>query len=123
MYRIGKITQYMYLPINLNRYSRPYLYYASSKQKKTLSFVANSIWDQREVMVLLENQAMPSLRNVAHDGVLCTFSNRSAPDRGKWCGPSGKAAWTVDHVQNLTLVGHSPSASLFQAGGRVGPAL
>jgi hypothetical protein len=26
-------------------------------------------------MGLLEYQAMPSLRDVAHDGVLCTFSN------------------------------------------------
>ncbi len=34
---------------------------------------------------------MPSLRGVAHDGVLCTFCNKSAPDRGKWCGPSRQA--------------------------------
>jgi hypothetical protein len=27
---------------------------------------------------------MASLRYVAHAGVLCTFSNRSAPDRGMW---------------------------------------
>jgi hypothetical protein len=26
---------------------------------------------------------MPFLRDVAHDGVSCTFSNRSSPDRGK----------------------------------------
>jgi hypothetical protein len=64
--------------------------------------------DQRESMGLLEYQAMPSLRDVAHDGVLFTFSNRSALDRGKWCGPSGQAAWTVHHVQNHTLLGHSP---------------
>jgi hypothetical protein len=64
---------------------------------------------------------MPSLRDSAHDGVLCTFSNRTAPDRAKWCGPSGQAARTVHHVQNHTLLGHSPPAS--QAGGRVGPAL
>jgi hypothetical protein len=51
-------------------------------------------------MALLETQDMPSLRDVAHDGVLCTFSNRAAPGRGKWCGPSGQAAWTVHHVQN-----------------------
>jgi hypothetical protein len=37
----------------------------------------------RTCMGLLEYQAMPSLRNVAHDGVLCTFSNTSAPDRDK----------------------------------------
>jgi hypothetical protein len=50
-------------------------------------------------MGLLEHQVIPSLRDVAHDGFLCTLSNRSAPDRGKWCGPSGQAAWTVHHVQ------------------------
>jgi hypothetical protein len=33
---------------------------------------------KREVMGLLEYQAMPSLRDVAHGGVLCTFCNRSA---------------------------------------------
>jgi hypothetical protein len=65
---------------------------------------------------------MPSLRDVAHEGVFCTFSNREAPDRGnKWCGPSGLVARTVYHVQNHTLLGHSPPAS--QAGRRVGPVL
>ena len=64
---------------------------------------------------------MPSLRDAAPDGVLCTFRNRSAPDRDMWCGPLGQAAWTVHHVQNHTLMGHSPPAS--QAGRRVGPAL
>jgi hypothetical protein len=46
--------------------------------------------------------AMRSLPDVAHDGVLCTFSNRSAPDRGKWCGPSGKPAWTVHCTYKIT---------------------
>jgi hypothetical protein len=72
-------------------------------------------------MGLLEYQAMPSLPDVAHDGVLCTICNRSAPGRGNWCGPSGQAAWNVHQVQNHTLLGHSPSAC--QAGRRVGPAL
>jgi hypothetical protein len=36
--------------------------------------------NQREDMSPLEYQAMPSLRDVAHDGILCTFSNRSDPD-------------------------------------------
>ncbi len=31
-------------------------------------------YTQREGMGLLEYQAMPSLRDVAHDGVLCTFT-------------------------------------------------
>jgi hypothetical protein len=72
-------------------------------------------------MGLLEYQAIPSLRDLAHDGVLCTFSKRSAPDQGKWCGPPGQAACTVHHVQNHTLLGHPHPAS--QAGRRVGPAL
>ncbi len=43
---------------------------------------------QTERMGLLEYQAIPSLRGVAHDGVLCTFSNKSVPG-GKCCdGPS-----------------------------------
>ncbi len=58
---------------------------------------------QREGMGLLEYQAMPSLRDAAHDGVLCTFSNKSAPDRDKWFGPSGQAAWTVHHVYLLLI--------------------
>ncbi len=70
-------------------------------------------------MGLLECQAVPSLRDVAHDGVLWTFNNRPAPDRGKWCVQSGQAAWTVHHVQNHTLLGHSPPA--IQAGRRGGP--
>ncbi len=73
-------------------------------------------------MGLLEYQALP---DVAHSGVLCTFSNIDQPqNRGKWCGASGHAAWTVHHVQNhtqVTLLGHSPPAS--QADCRVGPAL
>ncbi len=56
-------------------------------------------------MGLLEYQVMPSLRDVAHDGVLCTFSNRSALNRDKWCG-QGR---TVHHIQNLTPLGHSSS--------------
>ncbi len=76
---------------------------------------------QREGMGLLENQAMPFLRDVAHYGVLCTLGNRSAPDRGKWCSPSGQAAWTVHHVQDDTLLGPSPPAS--HVGRRAGPGL
>ncbi len=58
-------------------------------------------------MILLEYQAMPSLRDGAHDGVLCTFSNRSDLDRDKWCDPSVRVAWTVHHVQNPNLLGHT----------------
>jgi hypothetical protein len=60
-------------------------------------------------------RSVTSLRDVAHDSVLCTFSNRSTQHRGKWCGLSGQAAWTVHHVQNHTLPGYSPSA--MQLGG------
>jgi hypothetical protein len=54
--------------------------------------------ERRHGSTTVEYQVMPSLRYIAHDGVLCTVhavSNGSAPDRGKWCGPSGQAAWTV----------------------------
>ncbi len=54
---------------------------------------------QREAMGLLEYQTMPSLRDIAHGGVLCTFSNRSAP----WTGPSGVVR---RHVQNHALLDH-----------------
>ncbi len=37
---------------------------------------------EREDMGLLECQAMPSLSDIAHDVVLCTFSNRSVPNNG-----------------------------------------
>jgi hypothetical protein len=33
-------------------------------------------------MGLIEYQVMPSLHDLANDGVLCTLSNRSASDRG-----------------------------------------
>jgi hypothetical protein len=66
----------------------------------------------------LEDRALPSLRDVALDSVLFTFSNRSVLDRGKCWGPSGQAAWTVHHVQNYNLRGVFPLAS--QAGRRVG---
>jgi hypothetical protein len=66
-------------------------------------------------MGLLKYQALPSLRDVAHDGVCVHL----VPDWRKWCGPSGHAASTVHHVQDNTLLG--PPAS--QAGRRVGSAL
>jgi hypothetical protein len=73
--------------------------------------------EKARVYYSVEYQAMPSLRDVDPVGVLCTFSNRLASDWGKWCGPLGEAAITVHHVQNHTLLGHSPPPS------RVGPAL
>ncbi|MFN9906597.1 MAG: hypothetical protein ACK56F_10795, partial [bacterium] len=56
---------------------------------------------QREGMGLLEYQAMPSLRDVAHDGVLCPLR-------------LGQMVWSVmaggmDHPSrtNHTLLGHT----------------
>jgi hypothetical protein len=72
-------------------------------------------------MGLLEYKAMPSFRDVNYDDVLCTISNRSAPDRASGMVRQGQATWTVYHVQNHTLRSHSPPAS--QAGRRVGPVL
>jgi hypothetical protein len=44
-----------------------------------------SVGPERRYESILEYQAMPSLRarRSNNDGVLCTFSKRSAPDRGK----------------------------------------
>jgi hypothetical protein len=71
---------------------------------------------QGEVMGLLEYHAMPILRDVSHGGVLCTFSNRLAPGRGKWCGPSGQAVWTAHHIQItpcwVTLIQPSSQAAV-----------
>ncbi len=63
----------------------------------------------------IEYRAMPSLRDVSHDCVLCTFSIRSDPDRGKWCGSTGQAAWTCPS--------HKKSHPLGSLSRRVGPAL
>ncbi len=44
-------------------------------------YLLSSLWVkcgpfQREGMGLLKFQAMPSFRDVTHDGIFCTFSNR-----------------------------------------------
>jgi|LakMenEpi03Aug12_release.lakeMendotaPanAssembly.Ray.scaffolds.fasta_scaffold1346325_1 hypothetical protein len=45
----------------------------------TCPFPIPFLWShQREGMGLLDYQAMPALRDVALDGVLCSFSNRCA---------------------------------------------
>jgi hypothetical protein len=46
----------------------------------------------------------------------------AAPDKGKRYGPSGKAAWTVNHDTNLTRLGHSRPPNS-QAGLRDGSSL
>ncbi len=81
-----------------------------------ISAAANLPLQSKRSMVLLEYQAMPSLRDMADDSVLCTFSNRSAPDRDRWCGSSGQAAWIVHHLQNHT----AGSLSSSQLEGRLG---
>jgi hypothetical protein len=76
-------------------------------------------------LVLLEYQAMTYLRDVAHNGVLCTFSNRSAlgPGHVVWggafrAGGMDRPSRTKSHPAALD---HSPPAS--QAGRRVESAL
>ncbi len=59
-------------------------------------------------MDLLEYQAMPSLRDIAHDSVLCTFNNRSALDRDKWCGP-----WRAGGMDRPLRIKSHPAGSLF----------
>ncbi len=77
------------------------------------SFFDNYLWRRDELEPKRRDGS--SLRDVAHDGVLCPFNNRTGLDRGKWCRPSGQAAWTVHHVQS-----HTPAS---QAGRRDVPAL
>ncbi len=81
----------------------------------------HTLYSERRHGSTREYQAMPSLRDEAHDGVLCTFSNRLGPDRGKWWFVRPQAAWTVHHVQNHILLGHSPPAS--HPSRRIGPVL
>ncbi len=117
MYRTGKSTQYMYLPNNTYKSQQvqsSLLVLGLTETEKTLNFIAISIYgNQREGMGQLEYHAMPSLRNVAHDGALFTFSNRSVPDRGRRHGPS--------ITYKITPCGVTLLAS--QAGRRVGPAI
>jgi hypothetical protein len=46
----------------------------------------------------LEYQAMLSFRDVADDGVLCTFSSKSSR-LGQMVWSVGQAAWTVHYVE------------------------
>ena len=65
---------------------------------------------QREGMGLLHYHAIPFFHDLAHDSVLFTFSNRSGPDRRKWCGSLGQTSWTGHHIHSHTLPCHSPPA-------------
>jgi hypothetical protein len=74
-------------------------------------------------MGLLEYQAMSSLRDVAHDGALCTFNKRSAPDLSRMVSLPLRAGG-MDRPSRIkshpAVPGHSPPAG--QADRRVGPA-
>ncbi len=69
-------------------------------------------FNQRKGMGLLEYQIMPSLCDIADDGVLCTFSTRSAPDWDKWCGPSRQAA-----IDRPSRTNSHPAGPYSQPGG------
>jgi hypothetical protein len=81
--------------------------------------------NQREDMgLLVEYKDMPSLRDVAHGGWLCTFTllykkQLEIPSARSWAAPV-RATGTVRKRQAV-LPGHSPQAG--QAGHCVGPAL
>jgi hypothetical protein len=66
-------------------------------------------------MGLLEYQAMPSLRDVAHDGGLCTFSKK--PEQVVWSIRAGGQGPSITY--KITPC----SSPANQAGRRVGPAL
>ncbi len=64
---------------------------------------------------------MSCFRDVAQYGV-CVQIVVDQPKTGQsGVVSSGQAAWAVRHVQNYTLLDHSPTAS--KEGRRVGPAL
>jgi hypothetical protein len=71
-------------------------------------------------MCQLECQAMPYLCEVAHDGVLCTFSTIDQPQTGT-SGMAVRAGGMDQPPRTKSHPGHSTPAS--QAGRRVGPAL
>ncbi len=82
-----------------------FLYDVRGKFVPSAISTAENFWcAHRGSMGLLEYKAMPSLRDVAHDGVLC---NISAPDRCKWCGPSGQAAWTITKLHLVVSLSFS----------------
>jgi hypothetical protein len=72
-------------------------------------------------MGLPEYQSMPSLRDVAHDGVLCTFSHLVTDQPTSDVVRQGRRHGPSIYVQNHILLGHSPPA--YQADRRVGPDL
>ncbi len=90
--------------------------------------------DQREGLSLPEYQAMSSLRDVAHDGWLCTFTVHitavgnsfspqwwAAPGEGNRYGTEKAAGTARPSRTKRHMPGHSPLAS--KLGRSVGPAL
>jgi hypothetical protein len=60
-------------------------------------------------MGLLEYKAIPSLRDVAYDGVLCTFSNRPAQTRAYGAVRQGTIlylVYSVERTVNETATEH-----------------
>jgi hypothetical protein len=73
-------------------------------------------------MGLLEFQAMPSLHDIQLMTMFYVHLVMDQPQtRASGVVRQGSAAWAAHHVQNHTLLGHSPPAS--QAGRRVEAAL
>jgi hypothetical protein len=75
-------------------------------------------------MGLLEYHAMHSLRDLAHDGWLCTFTLQQQleiPSAHSWAAPVRACGMDRPSRTKSHLLGHSPPAR--QAGRRVGPAL
>jgi hypothetical protein len=72
-------------------------------------------------MGILEYEAMPSFRDVAHDDVCVHLVIDQSHTGASVVVRSRQAAWTIHHVQNHTLLGHTPPDS--QASRRVGKAL
>jgi hypothetical protein len=62
--------------------------------------------NQKEGIGLVEYQAMPSLRDVAHDGWLCAFiisaHSLTAPDRATGTVQKRQGIWPIYQIQNHT---------------------
>jgi hypothetical protein len=77
-------------------------------------------------MGLLEYQALPSLRDVAHDGWLCTFTIKQQlkiPSARSWAAPVRATGTARQHVQKSHLPDHSPAPPARKVGRRIGLAL
>jgi hypothetical protein len=72
-------------------------------------------------MGLPEYQAMPSLRDAAHDGRLCTFTVQYITAAGNSSARCWAASVRACRYSTVHLPGHPPLAS--QAGRHVGSAL